>query len=135
MGISCRAYLALKMNDSSGDLVVNYYLSLLFDCGRKWIRRIASVWQAKLSGESEMAAADVLRVRAIRVSGHAWPGKLNRLPLPSSGRRIQMWDIRMRWNVGRIEWRLWDIRVEWAIPRVARGTSACPRERKPRDAF
>ena len=101
-----------------------YYLSLLFYCGRKWIRRITSVWRAKLSGESEMVAADVLRVRAIKVSRHAWPRKLNCPSLSSGGRRrlwnirrrwnvgrIRMWDIQMRWDVGRTEWRLWDIRI------------------------
>ena len=47
-----------------------YYQSLLFDYGRKWIRRIVSVWRAKLSGESELLAADALRVSVIRGSGH-----------------------------------------------------------------
>ena len=37
-----------------------YCWSLLFDCGRKWIRRIVSIWRAKLSKESELSAADVL---------------------------------------------------------------------------
>ena len=79
-----------------------YYQSLLFYCGWKWIRRIASVWRAKLSGESELSAADALRVSAIRGSGHVWPGKLKRPPLPSGVRR-RMWYIRRRWNISRIE--------------------------------
>ena len=64
-----------------------YCRSLLFDCGRKWIWRIASVWRAKLSGESELSAADVLRVSATRGFGHVWLGKLNRPPLPFGSRR------------------------------------------------
>ena len=113
-----------------------YCQSLLFDCGRKWIRRIASIWRAKLSGEA-------VRVSVTRGSGHVCPGKLNRWPLPS-GDRCRMRSIRRRWDVGWTELRLWDIRmewvrisvrVEWAMPRVARGTSACPREKKPRDTF
>ena len=122
LGMSCRMYLALKMSDSSRDLVVSIVGAF---CGRKWIRRIASVWRAKLSGESELSVTDVLRVGATRGSRHVCPGKLNRPPLPFGGRirmwdirrsqnvgRIPMWDIRRRRNVGRIELRLWDIRVE-----------------------
>ena len=37
-----------------------YYQSLLFYCGRKWIRRIVSICRAKLSGEFELSAADAL---------------------------------------------------------------------------
>ena len=36
-----------------------------------------------------------LRVSSIRGSGHVWPGKLKRPPLPSDVRR-QMWNIRRR---------------------------------------
>ena len=93
------------------------YRSLPFDCGRKWIWRIASVWRAKLSGESELLAADALRVSATRGSGHVWPRKLNRPPLPSGIRR-RMWDIRRRWNVGRIEFRMWDIRRKLNVGRI-----------------
>ena len=85
-----------------------YCQSYIFYCGQKWIQRIASIWRAKLSGESELPATEVLRVGATRGSGHVCPGKLNRPPLPSGGRR-RMWNIRRRWNVGRIELQLWDI--------------------------
>ena len=81
-----------------------YYQSLLFDCGQKWIRQIASVWRAKLSRKSELAAADALRVSAIKRSEHVWSGKLKR-PLLPSGVRHRMWNIRSE--------------VEWAMSRVA----------------
>ena len=84
------------------------------DCGRKWIRRFASVWQAKLSRESELSAADALRVSAIRGSGHVWPRKLKRPPLPFGVRR-RIWNIWRRWNVGRTEFRMWDIRRRWNV--------------------
>ena len=64
-----------------------YCRSLLFDCGQKWIRRIASIWRAKLSEESESLATDVIRISVTEGSEHVCPGKLNRHPLPSGGRR------------------------------------------------
>ena len=70
-----------------------YCRSLLFDCGRKWIRRIASIWRAKLSRESESLATDVLRISITEGSGHVCSGKLNRPPLPSSNRR-RLWSTR-----------------------------------------
>ena len=79
-----------------------YCRSLFFDYGWKWIQRIASVWRAKLSEESELSAVDVLWVSAIRGSRHVYPGKLNRPPLPSGGRR-RLWNIRRRWNIDRTE--------------------------------
>ena len=89
-----------------------YCRSLLFDCGRKWIRRIASIWRAKLSGESESLATDVIRISVTEGSEHVCLGKLNRHPLPSDSRH-RLWNIQKRWNFGRTEFRMWDIRVEW----------------------
>ena len=124
-----------------------YYRSLLFDCGLKWIQQIPSVWRAKLSGESELSAADALRVSPIKGSGHVWPGKLNRPPLPSGVKR-RMWNIRRKWNVDRTEFRMWDIRRRWNVGQTEffpgwnelcrasqGGPSACAREREPRGIF
>ena len=77
-----------------------YYRSLLFDCRQKWIRRIASIWRAKLSGESESLATDVLRISVTGGSGHVCPGKLNRPPLPSDDKHW-LWSTRRWWNVSR----------------------------------
>ena len=94
-----------------------YCQSLLFDCGWKWIRRIASIWRAKLSGKSESLATDVLRISVTEGSGHVCSGKLNRLPLPSGNRR-RLWSTRRWWNVGRTEFRLWDIQRKWDVNRT-----------------
>ena len=85
LGMSCRMYLALKMSDSSGDLVVNIVKVIFFIVGGNG------------SGESQVSDEP------------SCPGKLNRPPLPSCNRR-RIWNIRRRWNIGRIELRLWDIR-------------------------
>ena len=87
-----------------------YCQNYLFDCGWKWIRRIASIWRAKLSGESESLATDVIRISVAEGSGHVCLGKSNRPLLPSGGRG-RMWNIQRKWDVDRTEWRLWDIRI------------------------
>ena len=145
LGMSRRVYLALKMINNSVDLVVSIVRVCFLIVGGKGIRRIASIWRAKLSGKSESLVTDVFRISVIEGSRHVYPGKLNRPPFPSGNRR-RMWDIRRMWNVGRTEFRMWDIRrrwnvgwtkfrmwdirvewvrisvrVEWAMPRVARG--------------
>ena len=108
-----------------------YCRSLLFDCGWKWIRRIASSWRAKLSGESESSDADVLRVSVTRGSGHICQGKLNCISPPFGGRR-RMWYIRRWWKVGRAECSSgWN---EWCHVSQG-GPSTCPREREPRGTF
>ena len=117
LGMSRRVYLALKMINNSGDLVVSIVGVCFLIVGGKGIRRIASIWRAKLSGKSESLATDVLRISVTEGSGHVYPGKLNRPPLPSGDRR-QMWDIRRMWNVGRTEFRMWDIRRRWNVGRT-----------------
>ena len=64
-----------------------------------------------------------LQVSAIRGSGHVWPGKLKRPPLPFGVRR-RMWYIRRRWNVGRIEflpaWNELCCASQWGLSAYAR---------------
>ena len=72
--MSCRIYLALKMSDSSGDLVVSIVGAFL-------------LWAEMDPVNRERLTSQAVRVSVTRVSGHVSPGKLNRPSLPSGGRR------------------------------------------------
>ena len=74
MGMSCRMYLALKMSDSSGDLIISIVGAFL-------------LWAELDPANRERLTSQAIRVSVTRVSGHVYPGKLNRPPLPSGGRR------------------------------------------------
>ena len=60
--------------------------------GRKWIRRIASIWRAKLSGESESLATDVLRISITEGSGCEIPGEGGTSARQNSGCEISGWN-------------------------------------------
>ena len=70
--MSCRMYLALKMSDSSRDLVVSIVGAFL-------------LWAEMDPANRERLTSQAVQVSVTRVSGHVYPGKLNRHPLPSGG--------------------------------------------------
>ena len=111
-----RVFLEFKDEWQFRRLGCQYCWGLLFDCGRKWIQRVVSVWRAKLSGESESLVANVLRISVTGGSGHVCPRKLNRPPLLSGNRR-RLWSIRRRRIVCRIEfpsgWNEWEFSSGW----------------------
>ena len=72
--MSCRMYLALKMSDNSGDLVVSTVGAFL-------------LWAEMDPANRERLTSQAVRVSVTRVSEHVCPGKLNRPPLLSGGRR------------------------------------------------
>ena len=103
------------------------------DLDIKYLKQNISKCRSKISGSFRRNSVALyterktLRVSAIRGSGHVWPGKLKRPPLPfgceisgceisdqrirtcltgeveTSFSPIRMWDIWRKWKVGRIE--------------------------------
>ena len=71
--MSCRMYLALKISDSLGDLVISIVGAFL-------------LWAEMDPVNRECLTSQAVRVSITRVSGHVCPGKLNRPPLPSGSR-------------------------------------------------
>ena len=88
LGMSCRMYLALKMSDSSGDLIVSIVriISLIVGGNGSGELRVSDEpsYPGNLNRWPRMLS---IRISVAEGSGHVCLGKSNRPSLPSGGRR------------------------------------------------
>ena len=79
---------------------------------RKWRPNLLKMgsWEPQ---ENALRMEKKVERRPDRIPDVRYPGKVE-----PRRTRFRMWDIRRRWNVGRVEFRMWDIRVECRRRRI-----------------
>ena len=163
LGMSCRMYLALKTSDSSGDLVVSIVRVIFFIVGgngsgesrvsdepsypgnlnRRPRMSAWGSWTVLLSHPAESAGCEISgegRTSAGQNCGCEISGESGMSAGQNCGcETSEESGMSAGQNCGceTSGWneRWFSVRMEWAMPCVARGWSACPREREPRGIF